>query len=172
MSVLADRTMRLVATKLPATSKRDELTFVRHDGSRSTIDMPRQGILPHDLVHFVVEDGLALDGGFLSLIAAGAEARYTMEVAHDAARRAVADAAIRTEALVEALQAQLWSGAFDAEAFAYGAEAACASRGVAADGLPTGERARSLFERATSLLAQWQAIVPGGTLELSFRGAT
>jgi hypothetical protein len=161
-------TLRLVARKLDATSKRDELTFERGDGSRSTIDMPRQGILPHDLLHFVVEDGLALDDGFLSLIAAGADARFTMEALHDPAGCAVADAAVRAEALVEALQAQLWSGAFDAESFTYGVEMACASRGVGPGELPARERARALFDRARSLFDAWANVPPGETLRLAF----
>lgn len=163
--------LRLVARKLDATSKRDELTFVRADGSRSTIDLPRQGILPHDLVHFVVEDGLGLTDGFLALVAAGADARYAMEAVHDPAERTVADAAIRVEALVEALQSQLWSGAFDAEAFAYGVESACASRGVETGERPTSERARGLFDRARELLAEWAVLPAGQSLTLSFNVA-
>ena len=40
--------MKLVAHKRPASEKLDRLEYVRDDGSRSAIDMPRQGILPHD----------------------------------------------------------------------------------------------------------------------------
>ena len=78
--------------------------------------MPRQGILPHDLVHYVVESGLGWRHGFLGLIGAGHDIGWTMEQTHDpsnAANRAVTDQAIHAEAVVESLQAQLWSGAFD-----------------------------------------------------------
>ena len=52
--------MRLIATKLGPTDKSDSLTFLRSDGSSARIPLPRQGILPHDLVHFVVESALPL----------------------------------------------------------------------------------------------------------------
>jgi hypothetical protein len=34
--------------------------------SETTTAMPRQGILPHDLVHYVVESGLGWRHGFLA----------------------------------------------------------------------------------------------------------
>ena len=107
--------MKLVAHKRPASEKLDRLEYVRDDGTRSAIDMPRQGILPHDLIHYVVEQGFALRDGFLSLVAAGGDARYVMEMAHDAGNRDRAARAVQAEALVEALQTQLWAGAFDRE---------------------------------------------------------
>jgi len=67
--------MKLVATKPGQCGRLDRLAFVRADGSRSEIDMPRQGVVPHDFVHFAVEQGLGRCGGFLSLQANGAESR-------------------------------------------------------------------------------------------------
>lgn len=57
-------TMLLIATKRPPSEKSDLLRFIRQDSSVSEIEMPRQGVLPHDLVHFVVESGLKLSDGF------------------------------------------------------------------------------------------------------------
>ena len=79
--------MQLIATKRPAAEKYDRLNFVRDDGSSAAIDMPRQGILPHDLLHYLLETGLGLCGGFLSLVAAGQDARYVMELVHAPDRR-------------------------------------------------------------------------------------
>ena len=160
------RDMRLIAHKRPPGEKQDRLEYVRKDGSRCATDMPRQGILPHDLIHFVVEQGLGLRGGFLSLVAAGGDARFVMELAHDANNRDRAAQAVQAEALVEALQTQLWAGAFDRAAFDYGVETAAAARGVPP---PLLDRdAEPLFERARELAQQWAVVPSHGELVLEF----
>lgn len=158
--------MKLVARKRPANERLDRLEYVRDDSTRSTIDMPRQGILPHDLIHYVVEQGFAMRDGFLSLVAAGGDARYVMEMAHDASNRDRAARAVQAEALVEALQTQLWAGAFDREAFEYGVQTAASARGIAVPEL--GRDAEALFHRARDLAQQWAQVPPHGTLELEF----
>lgn len=47
--------MRLIATRQGRADRYDQLRCVRRDGSTTGCAMPRQGILPHDLVHYVVE---------------------------------------------------------------------------------------------------------------------
>lgn len=160
--------MKLVAQKRAANDKQDLLTFVRADGSTSSVEMPRQGVLPHDLIHYVVESGLALRNGFLSLVARGAEARFVMELTHDPQQRAVEQGAVQAEAAVEALQTQLWNGAFDPEAFAYGLEMAATARGIAPLPPPDVRAARGLYDQAVALHQQWRALPPFGTLELEF----
>lgn len=161
--------MKLIATKNTKDNARyDRLAFVRRDGTRCEIDMPRQGILPHDLVHYVVEDGLALGDGFLTLIAQGANALFVMEQTHDKANRDPGPGAIHAEILVEALQTQLWSGAFDPDAFAYGIEMAAVARGIAPPAAPA--QGPALYAQALALNRQWSAVAPGGVLELTFPG--
>ena len=58
--------MRLIAEKRSSRDKYDVLRFVRNNGSATDALMPRQGILPHDLIHYVVESALPLRHGFLS----------------------------------------------------------------------------------------------------------
>jgi hypothetical protein len=127
--------------------------------------MPRQGILPHDLVHAVVESGLGWRHGFLGMIAAGADIGWTMEQTHDPANRSVADQAIHAEAVVESLQAQLWSGVFDELMFLDGVRSACEARGRSVPELPPGV-GTALFEQALALNARWQQVPFHGTLEL------
>jgi len=67
--------MKLVASKPGQCGRLDRLALVRPDRSRPEIDIPREGVLPHDLLHFVVEQGLGRCGGFLALQANGAESR-------------------------------------------------------------------------------------------------
>jgi hypothetical protein len=59
------------------TRRRGELDLVqvtRSDGTRTEWEFPTYGdALPHDLVHFVVERGLELTGGFWGLVDDGAD---------------------------------------------------------------------------------------------------
>jgi hypothetical protein len=54
--------MRLTFTKRDG--KYDDLTAGRSDGRTTTIQCPKQGIIPHDMVHFAVESTLARRGFF------------------------------------------------------------------------------------------------------------
>jgi hypothetical protein len=157
--------MKLIAQRLGRTDKLDQLRCIRRDGSETSVAMPRQGILPHDLVHYVVESGLGWRDGFLGLVAAGADIGWTMEQAHDPANRSIADQAIQAEAVVESLQAQLWSGTFDAALFLDGVGGAFEVRGRTAPALPPGA-GHTLFEQAVALNARWQQLPFHGALEL------
>ncbi|MRW92749.1 hypothetical protein GJ699_22370 [Duganella sp. FT80W] len=162
--------MKLIAEKRSLNDKYDVLRFVRNNGSCSDALMPRQGILPHDLVHYVVESVLPLRHGFLSLLARGAEVQHVMEQVHDQNNPHVAVEAVQAEAIVAGLQAQLWSGAFDEAAFVAGAAAACSARdkppfdfGQLALDLKS-----ALYDRALALHQQWQAAPYYSTLTLEF----
>ena len=161
--------MKLIAQRLGRTDKLDRLRCIRRDGSETATAMPRQGILPHDLVHYVAESGLGWRHGFLGMIAAGADIGWTMEQTHDPAKRAVADQAIHAEAVVESLQAQLWSGAFDEALFLDGVRSACEVRGRSVPALPDGIGG-TLFEQALALNARWQQVPFHGALELEMTG--
>jgi hypothetical protein len=157
--------MKLIAQRQGRTDKLDLLRCVRRDGSETAVAMPRQGILPHDLMHYVVESGLGWRDGFLGLVAAGADIGWTMEQAHDPANLTIADQAIHAEAVVESLQAQLWSGVWDEALFIDGVRGACEVRGRSVPALPSGV-GRTLFEQALALDARWQQVPFHGALEL------
>jgi hypothetical protein len=157
--------VKLRAERLGRADKLDRLRCIRGDGSETVTSMPRQGILPHDLLHYVAESGLGWRHGFLGMVAAGADIGWTMEQTHDPANRLVADQAIHAEAVVESLQAQLWSGAFDEDLFMDGVRSACEARGRSLPALPPGA-GRLLFEQALALDARWRAVPFHGVLEL------
>jgi hypothetical protein len=157
--------MKLIAERLGRNDKLDRLRCIRRDGSETATSMPRQGILPHDLVHYVVESGLGWRHGFLGMIAAGADIGWTMEQPHDPANRDATDQAIHAEAVVESLQAQLWSGAFDGALFLEGVRSACEVRGRGVPALPSGAGS-TLFEQALALNARWQQLPFHGALSL------
>jgi hypothetical protein len=160
--------MKLIATKAAANAKFDRLRFERSDGSHSEIEMPRQGILPHDLIHFVVEQGLGMRQGFLSLVANGAAASFAMEVLHGPEAKERQRQAVQAEALVEALQTQLWSGTFDAALFHYGLQTACVSRSIDVLVDVSDAAALALFDEALRLNEVWRAVAPFETLTLDF----
>ncbi len=64
--------MRVRFTKGPVAAKADALTCVRDDGTVTTTGLPRQGILPHDAFHFVVESTLGWRDAFFGQVARGA----------------------------------------------------------------------------------------------------
>jgi hypothetical protein len=158
--------MKLIATRQGKADKYDSLRCVRRDGSHAETQMPRQGILPHDLVHYVVETALRYRHGFLGLVAAGADIQAVMVDVHDLGNRHVADEATHAEAIVESLQAQLWSGGFDAGQFAEGLRGACAQRGRSVPDLSAIDVETQLYEAALELNRRWQHLPWYGTLEL------
>jgi len=154
--------LTLIAIKGPSSAKRDRLQFKRGDGSGDDIEMPRQGILPHDLVHALVEQGFDLVGGFLSMVAAGASPQFLLS--KDLPKTAASGIA---ESVVEAMQTQLAQGHFDYEAFLYGAQTACASRDI--DTLPhlDADQAQAIFQQAIALNEQWRPLKQTDTLTLN-----
>jgi hypothetical protein len=78
--------MKLIATKQGKSDKYDTLRCVRLDGTETSVQMPRQGILPHDLIHYVVEHTLGYQNGFLGTVAQGAEIGFAMQQSHDTQR--------------------------------------------------------------------------------------
>ena len=160
--------MKLIATRHGKADKYDTLRCVRRDGSATQVPMPRQGILPHDLIHAVVKDVLGYRHGFLGVVAGGADIAFAMELSHAPTPGQLAELT-HAEAIVESLQAQLWSGAFDPGMFREGLRSACAVRGCEAPGLDGVDVERQLFDAAVALARQWQDVPPHGTMEFEMR---
>lgn len=158
--------MKIIATKQGKSDKYDVLRCVRQDGSDATTKMPRQGVLPHDLIHYVVESALLYEYGFLGLIAQGSDFAYTMERTHDLNNREIGEQAIHAEAIVESLQAQLWAGVFDAQQFLDGLTAACAARQHSVPNLAMLGSYDELYQRVILLGERWQEVPYFGSLEL------
>lgn len=160
--------MKLIAEKLGKTDKLDRLGYVREDGSLIACLMPRQGILPHDLIHFVVESELQLKDGFTRLIAQGADAALATQLSHGLAEKMAGTEAIQVEAIVEALQTQLWAGQFSPEDFAEGVRTACLARDQPTFYFGGAHIPACLFEKAGELNTQWAALPYYGSLTLQF----
>jgi len=159
--------VKLLATKLAAGEKYDRLEFVRADGSTATVMQPRQRILPHDLLHFLVETRMGIAAGFIGLVESGLDPAFAAQLTHDERQRMCSEEAVQAEALVESLQAQLWAGRLDVEMFAYGAALAAERREVAPPSV-TGELAERLFREAELLGERWSALAAGEQMELQW----
>ena len=149
--------MRLTFTKGPA--KYDWLDIVRDDGSAvPRIDCPKQGIIPHDMVHYAVECVLEARG-FLGGVADGAAPKFERG---DAYAEAV-------ERLVETIQAEAWSGPAPAAELVALYHLTCDARCHA--GVPVDEAAiDAIRAHMADLDARWKAVPVGGTLSLDFPG--
>lgn len=160
--------MKLTARKLGKSEKNNLLVCTRADGSTTQVAMPRQGVLPHDLLHYVVETALPFRHRFLSQVAAGGSIAIDAGLSYvEGPARHVLEAG-QVESLVEALQTQLWAGAFDVDAFLKGARLACASRDLPAPALAGLDLQALLFERARRLDHDWQQVAPQHSLVLEF----
>jgi hypothetical protein len=74
---------------------------------------------------------------------------------------------VQAEAVVEALQTQLWSGEFDTDAFLEGARLATAARDKPSFDFATIDP-RILYDRALDLLERWQRVPFHQSIELEF----
>ena len=109
--------MRLTFTKRDG--KYDDLLIERSDCPPESIRCPKQGIIPHDLVHYAVESSLA-HRGFLGMVADGEAAGFAT---------AGGEAEESIERLVECFQAEMWGGRVKAEDLLATYELACEARG-------------------------------------------
>lgn len=148
--------MQLTFTK--GSGKFDRLDIVTDAGPQPPIDCPKQGIIPHDMVHFAVESEVATLG-FLGGIAAGGDSSFTAG-ADNPHHRAV-------ERLVETVQAEAWSGGPvpNAEFIAL-YRVTCEAR----EDKPLALNAATIAAiraRIADLTTRWSAVPVGGSLVLT-----
>lgn len=148
--------MELVFTR--GAGKYDRMTVRRHGRPDETIDCPKQGIIPHDMVHYAVES--ILDArGFLGRVAHGETANFQM------ASDPVSDG---VERLVEVFQGDGWSGGTSSAAEMIDLyRLTCDARGCPM--LPIdGATIDAIRGRIGELTIAWAAVPVGGELRLAF----
>ena len=150
--------MPFVFTK--GAGKYDRMDVVRDSGEVETVDCPKQGIIPHDMVHYAVEATLRRRG-FLGRVAQGEAAGYRMqpEAGSDGIER-----------LVEVFQGDAWSGGGSTPCDMLDLyRVTCEERGCpmldvsAADV----EAVRGMIQVLTS---EWNALGVGGSMRLELPG--
>ncbi len=148
--------MKLEFTRLGG--KHDRLTITRSDGSTTAVDCPKQGMIPHDMVHYAVES--VLQGrGFLANVAQGADAGFTDGSSAQAEP---------IERLVETMQADTWSmgGQTPVEELIALYELGCEARGHAAAPV-SAEDIAAIRTCMADLARQWADVPQNGSLVLS-----
>jgi hypothetical protein len=155
-------------TKSPAAAAADMLTCVRPDGSTTSLDMPRQGILPHEAFHFVVEGRLAWRDAFFGRIAQGRSAEDVRSLLHgEGVQWNKIAQGLQAESLIECLQAEQWGGATNPAEFAQKLVASCHRRGVPPPDL-TADELDVVRVALREFGAAWRPLAAGASLERTF----
>ena len=138
--------------------KFDQMQTIRPGHSPEVIDCPKQGIIPHDMVHYAVEHTLDVRG-FLARVRDGEAAGFQMQ------GEPLSDA---VERLVEVVQGDGWSGGRSPAADLIDMyRVTCDARACPMLAI---DEADIAAVRATiaDLSARWEALPVGGRLELGF----
>ena len=145
--------MRLTFTKRDG--KYDDLAIIREGAALETIRCPKQGIIPHDMVHYAVESILA-HRGFFTLVAEGQGAGYATKGG---------DCEEAIERLVETFQAEMWGGRVPAADLLATYEHACGARGHASVPI-SADDVEAVRARLDELTERWSLVPVGGALTL------
>lgn len=155
-------------TKGSSPGEPDTLTCVRTDGSTTWAPMTRQGILPHDVFHFVVENTLGWRDAFFGQVAQGAAiADITAKLHGRQAAWSKMPQAMQAESLVECLQTDQWNGATDPAEFAQKLILACRRRAVQPPDI-TPEELSQVRVALREFGAAWRPLAPAALLERTF----
>lgn len=148
--------MKLVFTK--GTGKFDRMEVVRDGQPSELVDCPKQGIIPHDMVHYAVEHTLDARG-FLTRVMDGEAAVFQMQA------EAQSDA---VERLVEVFQGDGWSGGVSPPSDLIAMyRVTCQARSCPM--LDVDEAAIAQVRAVIAdLTARWTTVPVGGVLELGF----
>lgn len=155
-------------TKAQPADSSDILTCVRPDGSTTEATMPRQGILPHDAFHLVVERQLGWRDAFFGRIAQGSSAEHVQGLLHGKPGRwSKITQGLQAEALIDCLQAEQSNGADDPATFAETLIASCRHRGVPPPEITPAEL-DSVRIALREFGAAWRPLAPGASIERTF----
>lgn len=154
----------------------DQIDILRPDGSEAQTRFPKKGPVPHDAVHYIVEEALGLSQGFWGLIAGGLHPDDVQDMAkaagHASAKRAgVPDGSIiellQAERLVECFEAVLWSGACDASALRDVARTGCTASHVPLPDM-SDDMILGIAARVFALRDAWVPATPGHRWEFDW----
>jgi hypothetical protein len=123
----------------------DRITIHRTNGTQTQTCFSKKGPLPHDAIHYVVEDVIGLTRGFWGMIASGLDPQAVQDIAkaggHASASRAHAPdpdivQLIQAERLVECFEANIWGAPADPDTLRAVAQVACEASHVPSPDLP------------------------------------
>lgn len=147
--------MEIIFTK--GSGKVDLMEVMRPGNPPERVECPKQGIIPHDMVHYAVEQKLKVQG-FLGRVKEGEAAGFGMKP------EALSDS---VERLVEVIQGDAWSGGdSSASDIIEMYRVTCDARECRP--LPVDEASiESVRAAIAELTCRWEAIPVGGSLKLA-----
>lgn len=159
--------MRIRFTK--QAGKDDWMECIRTDGTTTVCPMPKHRILPHDFVHYVVEDKLDLQRSFWGILAIGV-GFPNFAPPWDASEFNLPDLteALQAESLVECFQAEMWNDFQSAENFAEILQITCQQRNVPPPTHISPEQLQQVRSRLKDYSQRWEQLDLGETLEVEF----
>jgi hypothetical protein len=142
-------------TFIKGSGKFDQMVIHRA-GATESIDCPKQGIIPHDMVHYAVESTL-LKRGFLTRVKEGEAASFQMQADPESDG---------VERRVEVIQGDAWSGGNSpAEDMIDLYQVTCSARQCPP--LPvTAAEVLAIRRQIEDLDRQWKAVPVGQSLDL------
>lgn len=154
----------------------DCVSVRRPDGGQVETELAHKGPIPHDAVHFFVERGLGFASGFWGMVASGLHPEEIAALAkrsgHPSAKRGDTPApafvqAIQAERIVEAFEADQWSGGTDPDGVKDMAAAGCWQSNVPSPNLPNDVIVA--IRRGIATFAEgWRALPEGGSQSLDW----
>ena len=148
--------MQIIFTK--GSGKYDKMDVVRPGHGIESIQCPKQGIIPHDMVHYAVESTLQ-KRGFLGRVRDGEAANFQMQA------EAESDS---VERLVEVIQGDAWSGGNSRpEEMLDLYLVTCNARECPCLPITEGD-IRSIRQCVAELSKQWDTVAVGSTLSIDF----
>lgn len=166
VSIISSVLVRFVKNSPAAPA--DALACVRPNGSTTQGAMARQGILPHEAFHFVVETVLSWHDAFFGYVARGESLVESAARFHDQNRAWTKNTqGLQSEALIECLQAEQWGGAADPATFAEKLILNCRRHGVVPPDI-TSEEIDKIRVALREFGAAWRPLGAGQTLERTF----
>ena len=121
------------------------------------LENPKQGIIPHDLVHAIIESTLGVRG-FTDLIFDGQKPEFAMKVDGEA---------WLAESMVEAIQGMLWSGTLDHKQFTDWVATICSQRNVPSVEI-SGEEFFELELKIDEMTQKWKCLEVDSALEFAW----
>lgn len=137
--------------------KFDQVAFVVENKIICQIENPKQRILPHDMIHTIVEKQFGIRG-FIDLVFEGQSPYAAM---------APDGEAWLSESMVESLQGMLWSGAMDLAQFNSWIESICEQRKVPFKKF-TAQEFESLRLAIETASKKWELVQIGESVELEW----
>jgi hypothetical protein len=154
-------------TKAATATAQDALSCVLPDGRTTSHPLPRQGVLSHEAIRFVVETALAIRDGVFARVAEGDSFAGALAGLDETPPTAALTPAIQAEVLVGELEREQWSGGSELTAFGKNYARAARARGVAPRPLTREELVR-LRQALREFGAAWRPLAPGASLERTF----